>query len=187
MVRVQRLTGMRPQEVCRLRPCDLDRSGAVWVYAPAGHKTEHLGRDRRIPLGPRAQAVLGPFLARDPEGYCFDPRAAVAELRAKQKAGRAARGGGGGNRKPAAVAPKRAARGRYTTGTYRQAVRRGCLKAGIPVWEPNQLRHAYATAVRREHGLEAAQVLLGHASADVTQVYDGRDEALDAGVAELVG
>jgi integrase len=187
MVRVQRLTGMRPQEVCRLRPCDLDRSGAVWVYAPVGHKTEHLCRTRRVLIGPRAQAVLGPFLARDPEGYCFDPRAAVAELRAKQKAGRAARGGGGGNRKPAATAPKRVARGWYTTGTYRQAVRRGCVRAGVTVWEPNQLRHAYATAVRREHGLEAAQVLLGHASADVTQVYAERDAALATRVAATTG
>ncbi|HVU90112.1 MAG TPA: hypothetical protein VHD36_22460 [Pirellulales bacterium] len=29
MVRLQRLTGMRPAEVCILRPCDLDRSGEV--------------------------------------------------------------------------------------------------------------------------------------------------------------
>lgn len=29
MVRLQRLTGMRPAEVCLLRPCDLDRSGDV--------------------------------------------------------------------------------------------------------------------------------------------------------------
>ena len=41
-------------------------------------------------------------------------------------------------------------------------------------WHPNQLRHSYATKVRREHGLEAAQVLLGHSRADVTQSATGR-------------
>jgi integrase len=188
MVRVQRLTGMRPGEVCGLRPVSVDRAGEVWVYVPVGHKTEHLCRTRRVLIGPRAQAVVGPFLARDPVEYCFDPRAAVAELRAKQRAERARRTGGcGGSRKPPAPAPRRAARGWYTTGTYRQAVRRGCLKAGVPVWEPNQLRHAYATAVRQQHGLEAAQVLLGHATADVTQVYAERDQALAARVAAELG
>ena len=29
MVQLQRLTGMRPGEVCRMRMCDLDISGAV--------------------------------------------------------------------------------------------------------------------------------------------------------------
>ena len=31
MVRFQRFTGCRPEEVCNLRPCDLDRSGDVWT------------------------------------------------------------------------------------------------------------------------------------------------------------
>jgi len=42
-------------------------------------------------------------------------------------------------------------------------------------WHPNQLRHTFATRVRKQHGLEAAQVLLGHARADVTQVYAERN------------
>jgi hypothetical protein len=32
MVRLQRYTGMRPQEVCVMRPCDVDRTGEVWLY-----------------------------------------------------------------------------------------------------------------------------------------------------------
>ena len=31
MIRVQLLTGMRPGEVCAMRPMDLDRSGDVWL------------------------------------------------------------------------------------------------------------------------------------------------------------
>ena len=42
-------------------------------------------------------------------------------------------------------------------------------------WSPNQLRHTAGTAIRKRFGLEAAQVILGHASADVTQIYAERD------------
>jgi len=54
-------------------------------------------------------------------------------------------------------------------------------------WHPYQLRHAFATRVRKEHGLEAAQVLLGHSRADVTQVYAERNEQLAATVAAKIG
>jgi integrase len=54
-------------------------------------------------------------------------------------------------------------------------------------WHPNQLRHSFATRVRKHHGLEAAQVLLGHSRADVTQVYAERDQALAAEVAAKIG
>lgn len=50
--------------------------------------------------------------------------------------------------------------------------------AGLPpvaAWSPSRLRHAFATRVRKSHGLEAARVLLGHARADVTQVNAERD------------
>ena len=42
-------------------------------------------------------------------------------------------------------------------------------------WSPNRLRHSAGTEIRKRYGLEAAQVILGHASADVTQVYAERD------------
>jgi integrase len=54
-------------------------------------------------------------------------------------------------------------------------------------WHPNQLRHTFATRVRKQHGLEAAQVLLGHSRADVTQVYAERNEELAATVAAKIG
>lgn len=54
-------------------------------------------------------------------------------------------------------------------------------------WAPNQLRHTFATRVRKEHGLEAAQVLLGHSRADVTQVYAERDNALAVAIAAKMG
>jgi site-specific recombinase XerC len=54
-------------------------------------------------------------------------------------------------------------------------------------WHPYQLRHAFATRVRKEHGLEAAQVLLGHSRADVTQVYAERNEELASAIAQKIG
>jgi integrase len=52
MIRVQYLTGMRPGEVMRIRGCEIDRSGAVWVYRPSRHKTLELGRSREIASSP---------------------------------------------------------------------------------------------------------------------------------------
>lgn len=49
------------------------------------------------------------------------------------------------------------------------------------------LRHAAATEIRRRFGLEAAQVSLGHAKADITQVYAERDIELARKVAMAVG
>jgi integrase len=56
-------------------------------------------------------------------------------------------------------------------------------------WRPNQIRHAFATKVRRmpDGGLEAAQVLLGHSKADTTQIYAERNESLAAEVAAQIG
>jgi integrase len=43
------------------------------------------------------------------------------------------------------------------------------------VWNPHQLRHSAATRIRREFGLDAAQVVLGHRTLAVTQVYAEQD------------
>ncbi len=42
MIELQRLTGMRPGEVCQLRACDIDVTGKVWIYRPQAFK----GRSR---------------------------------------------------------------------------------------------------------------------------------------------
>jgi integrase len=73
MVRLQLLTGMRPGEVRRLRPIEIDRSADVWAYRPKHHKTEHHGKKRSICMGPQSQNILLCYLARDPESNCFRP------------------------------------------------------------------------------------------------------------------
>lgn len=40
-------------------------------------------------------------------------------------------------------------------------------------WHPHQLRHGFATEVRRQFGLEHARRALGHSNAKITEVYAG--------------
>ena len=75
----------------------------------------------------------------------------------------------------------------YTTVAVRNAVYRACDRAGIPRWHPNQIRHTVASKVRHLHGLEAAQVVLGHARADTTQIYAERDLARAREVVRALG
>jgi integrase len=63
----------------------------------------------------------------------------------------------------------------------------GVVPVLLPHWHANQLRHSKATEVRRQFGLEAAQVSLRHAKADVTQVYAERDARLAVEVARKIG
>jgi integrase len=188
MVRLQRLTAMRPGEVIRIRPCDVDRTGAVWLYRPMVHKTQHHGRERVVPLGPRAQEVLRPYLNRAAEAWCFSPSEAEDTRRSILHALRltplSCGNRPGSNR---ANEPKSSPGERYTTNTYAQAIRRACERAGVEHWSPNQLRHTAATAIRRELGLDAAQVVLGHASADVTQVYAEKNLAAGIEAARRLG
>ena len=67
------------------------------------------------------------------------------------------------------------------------AVARACKKAGVPYWHPHQLRHNFATMVRRQFGLEAARVTLGHQTAAVTELYAERDQNVAVRVALKVG
>ncbi len=85
------------------------------------------------------------------------------------------------------VALKRGALTPYDAGSYRLAVNRAADKAEVARWSHNRLRHTAATEVRKRFGLEAAQVVCGHQSADVTQVYAERDVSLAKEVAKSVG
>jgi integrase len=49
------------------------------------------------------------------------------------------------------------------------------------------LRHTFGTEVRKVEGFEAAQVMLGHSRADVTQVYAERNESLALKIAAKIG
>jgi len=205
MVRFERFTGCRPGEVCQLRPGDIDRTHPVWAYRPGSHKTEHHGRERVIFIGPKAQAVILPYMLRDAAAYCFSPAESMQGMRdARRTARRTPLHYGnrsGTNRK---VRPQRTPKMKYTKDSYARAIRRGVDKANkailddtkkagvanpalLAYWAPNQLRHAAGTDVRRRYGLEAAQVVLGHAKANTTEIYAERDQALAAEVMGKIG
>jgi integrase len=57
----------------------------------------------------------------------------------------------------------------------------------LPWWHPNQLRHAKATEIRREAGLDAARAVLGHRSPQVTEVYAEIDVSKAAEVMARLG
>jgi integrase len=188
MVQLQLITGMRSGEVVAMRAADLSTGGAIWEYRPRSHKTEHHGKQRLVFLGPRAQAIIKPFLIADTQAHLFDP------TEARNGRGRKGR--------------------HYRRDSYRRAIERGCEHAfGMPAdlrnprrllshlpenerkpeyqrrlkaavewhhehcWFPHQLRHNAATAVRREAGLETARCVLGHSSVAVSELYAEADLA----------
>jgi integrase len=71
MVKIQLLLACRPGELVTMRPREIDRSGAVWVYTPRRHKTEHHGRGRFVPIGPKARMLLTPLLPFDQDQFIF--------------------------------------------------------------------------------------------------------------------
>lgn len=186
LLRLLLLTGMRPSEACAMRMVDLDRSGDVWAYRPVHHKTEHRGRRRLVALGPRAQSLLAPFLRAD-GGYLFQPVEAEQERNEARRAARpSALTRSRVSRRSAATEP--AAGDCYSPASLRRAVERACDNAGIPRWTPGRLRHTAATRLRRQFGLEAARVALGHASPVVTDEFYAEIDASKAlEVARAVG
>jgi integrase len=196
MARLQRLTGMRPGEVVTLRGIDLDTTGPVWLYRPGSdqgpdgaHKTAWRGHERVIPLGPKAQAVLRPWLRTEPAEYLFQPCEAMAARNAER--GRKRKTKVQPSRANLAALrkknPKRQPGRHYTVDSYRQAVARACKKAGVPHFHPHQIRHTAATEIRRLYGLEAAQAVLGHTELGTTQVYAETDQAAARRVMAEIG
>jgi integrase len=78
MIKLQRLTGMRPGEVVIIRRCDIDMTGDVWIYEPFDHKNRWRGHRKQIALGPEARRILTPYLDRAPQAFLFNPREAEA-------------------------------------------------------------------------------------------------------------
>ena len=175
MVRVHRLTGMRPCELCALRWSLIDTSRTPWVYRvpPEVNKNDwrgELGQPRVVCIGPKARAIL----ERHKGGgdVPFSPVLAFGEWLEARRAARVT---------PIYCGTKDAEKSRHvprvlgdkwTTDAYTKTIRAACGKAGITPWGANRLRHAFGTEVRREFGLEAARAVLGHTGGwRVTDVY----------------
>jgi len=175
MIELQWLTGMRPGEVISMRLRDIDRTGDDWLYRPAAHKTDHLGRERIVPLTGEALAVVRAFMRADPDAPVFQPRDAEHERAKQRRADRASPLTPSQRARKPKSNRKRGPRDRYSSDTYRRAITRACERAGVPTWTPHQLRHAAATRIRKQFGAEAARVVLGHSHLSTTEIYAERD------------
>lgn len=153
MIQIQRLAGLRPQHLAEMRVGNLERTGEVWKYTPpaAGNKTLHVGKAPVFYFGPRAQALLAPFLAgKGPDDHVF------VYLHGER--------------------PRRLPRDGYA-----RAVAVAAEAAGVPHWTPHQLRHALATEVAaRFASIDHAAAAIGDNAATAAAVYvhvDPRERA----------
>jgi integrase len=168
LLRVVRLSGCRTGEACDLRRADINMTGEVWVWIPPSHKTAWRGHQRVIQIGPKAQAILLPYIMKaEPDAFLFSPRIAVAQRRGR-KAGRHIRDS-------------------YDTCGVARAITRACERHGITKWSPHQLRHTRLTEVRNQFGIDAAQAVGGHRHIAVTEVYATASQEKAAQAARLTG
>ncbi len=142
MVEVLYATGIRNAELRALCLADFDPAGEILtVVAGKG------GKDRVVPLGPVAAAIVGDYIAQGRPKLATDPTVANLFL---TKNGRP-----------------------LDTLAVINAVRRHLKRAGInkPI-RPHRLRHACATHMLKGGAdIRHIQKLLGHASLQTTQIY----------------
>lgn len=178
MIRIRSLTGLRPDEVVRMRAGDLNMTGQIGDYRPGTHKLDHQEEiERVVMIGPRAQEILKPWLRTDLGPSLFDPRDSLADHRAEWRAGRKTPlwpSHAAAQARKRRDRPARAQRDHDDLTSYRHAIHRGCdaafphpdlsslaekdltddQRAERSAWRkahrrsPNHLRHSAATSSR---------------------------------------
>ncbi len=187
MIELQLLTGMRPCEVTIMRGCDIETTQSIWSYRPDSHKTDHLGFERIIYLGPKAQEVIKPFLKVNLHVHLFRPKDAIDEFNQRRRENRKTPMTPSQAKRGPKRKPRKSPGEHYTTDSYGYAIAKACNKAGIPRWSPNRLRHNAATSLRKEYGIEVARIILGHRSPTTTEVYAELDRTKAIQVMAEVG
>lgn len=150
IIRLLMMTGARPTEICSLTIADIhkDEANGVWIYQPARHKNSHKGLPRTIVFGREAIDLLTVYITKH-----------------RIKSGRVFRPIYPGNRRALY----------YSHLSLRQAIVRATREGGLTYWTPYQIRHAVATRLEAEIGIDAARAVLGHSSALTTSGYIHRD------------
>jgi integrase len=179
VVQMLKLTGARPSEMLGLTPAMLDKTGDVWTATLTHHKTMRKGKTRILFFGPKAQEVLKPYLLRGTNEPCFS---ALEGFRQQNEVKPNHR-----HQPPADPKTDRRIGDSYDKDSLRRAIVRAAKKAGVDAWHPYQLRHAAATEARRVAGLDAAQVMLGHSGAAITEVYAELDKDKAVQLARMIG
>lgn len=163
MLLLQWWTGMRSGEVRTIRAGDVTIEGDNWIYQPREHKTDYLGHERVVIIGPRGQAVLRPWLEaarkRGEDSPCF---------------------------------PSQGSRGRgkgepLTRTGYAEAIREAAILAGVKGFRAYLSRHVTRMRVSRKYGDEAARSILGQRRLEVTLGYGSLDMDLARDVQRKIG
>jgi len=129
-VRVHRLCAMRSQDVINLRAADIDRSQMPWKYIPHTHKNANRELTREIAIGPKARAILIPYLDKqdNPEKFLFSPKESMKWYEEEKRRNRKSKV------QPSQTCrkkknPKRKPKDQYTSCSYGKAIRRACQNA----------------------------------------------------------
>jgi integrase len=162
MIRIQVLGRMRPGELISMVPEAIDRTTTPWKYVVGkANKNRHKGKRRVIYFGPQARAILGPLLdAAEPGQRLW--------------------------RFPVLRAGQRTTVSRLEYGRW---IEKACVRGGIELWTPNQLRHRGATDVHERYESDAdVAAALGNSPEVARQVYvDSPEDRVAKRIAEETG
>lgn len=209
-------TGARSGEIWSLRTCDIVRDCEPWQYCPKQHKNAHRGHNRVIFFGPKARAVLKPFLDdKNPGKYLFSPADVV---RAKREAAKVPHRSDARRAQAAATKRKQEARARlaktgkarpkssrqpgdrYNRNSFANALRRCCERHSLAYFNPHRLRHtarsrleelvgeaAAAAVTGKAFASDETRATLGHTHRAMTARYGGPSHGLAAVTMEQYG
>ena len=199
MVQVQRLAGMRPSEICRMKPGEIDMEYTtpdgmiIWMYTPGTNKNSWREKKqageyvRIIPLGKPEQEIIATRLTnKSDDDFVFSPKDTMQEKLAQDAAKRKSKVQPSQVKRKERNAknPRRKDRDFYESDSYRRAITRAITAANrhlpdgerIPMWTPYQLRHAAITDITLQTGNpDIARAFAGQKSLAVTMDYNHAD------------
>jgi len=205
MVQVQRLAGMHPSEVCRMKPGEIDTDFTtpddvvIWMYTPGTHKNSWREKKQKgeyvriIPLGKPEQGIIAPRLVgKSDTDYIFSPKDTMKERYERDAAKRKSKVQPSQikRKEQNAKKPKRKDKDFYIRDSYNRAIQRTITAANkhlpdseqIPHWTPYQLRHTAVSELTLQNGLDVARAVAGQKSLSVTQGYSGVRQKLARGI-----
>ena len=197
MVQVQRLASMRPSEMIRMRPGEIDMENVhegvvIWLYVPGTHKSDWRDDDipRIIPLGKPEQEIIAARLeGKSDEDFIFSPKDAMQEWYEQRAAKRKTKISPSQVKRMERTAkkPKRKIKDCYDANAYNRAITRAIEianrdlpdKEKIPHWTPYQLRHAGITEITKKTGnVNIAKAVAGHRNINTTLIYAHADKVI---------
>jgi len=149
MIKVHRLTGARPGEICNLTVGAVDlKAGKILLTE---HKTKAYVGEREVDLRPEAREIIEPYLVgKKPSDAVFSPRQVMAERAAAKRANRKTKISPSQEERnrQRAEKPKSRVGESYNPKSYYRMVERLIARANkagenIPPWFPYPLRQNF--------------------------------------------